>query len=86
MLLEPSDNGAPQGSIPKQTIVNPQQFADDTNLCGVADTSEGCAAFQRERDKLGKQEPLQFNKEKCHPVRITSGTSADWEAAPQRRS
>ncbi|PKU37967.1 rna-directed dna polymerase from mobile element jockey-like [Limosa lapponica baueri] len=44
------------------------QLFDDTQLGGVADTPEGCAAPQRDPDRLeswAKRNLMKFNKDRC---------------------
>ncbi|PKU48350.1 rna-directed dna polymerase from mobile element jockey-like [Limosa lapponica baueri] len=44
------------------------KFTDDTKLGGVADTPEGCAAIQRDLDRLEsrvERNAVKFNKGKC---------------------
>ncbi|GAB0183246.1 mitochondrial enolase superfamily member 1 [Grus japonensis] len=44
------------------------EFADDTKLGGVADTPEGCAAIQRDMDRIEiwvERNLMKFNKGKC---------------------
>ncbi|KAK4807002.1 hypothetical protein QYF61_000331 [Mycteria americana] len=57
----PVTSGVPRGSIPGLILFNvlindldDGEFADDTKLGGVADTPEGCAAIQRDLDRLEK--------------------------------
>lgn len=49
------------------------EFAADTNLKGLADMPEGCAAIQRDHNKLEKWadgDLTKFNKEKCKVLRL----------------
>ncbi|GAB0182985.1 mitochondrial enolase superfamily member 1 [Grus japonensis] len=49
------------------------KFADDTKLGGVADTPEGCAAFQRDLERLeswADRNIRQFSKGKCKVLQL----------------